>query len=288
MKPSAELIATNRKDSMRRLGSIVNYGLISLACLVFLVPFLWMIATALKPDQEVMHVPLSWIGSSLEWDNYLRAWRAFPFGRFIFNDLFVSILGTLLTLVTSSMAAYAFSRLRFAGRDKIFIVYLATLMIPQQVIVIPMFLLMKYLGWVNTYQALIVPWAFTAFGTFLLRQFFMQIPFEFDEAARIEGSSHFAIYLRVVVPLAKPGFATLGVFTFISYWNNFLWPLIITNNMSLYTLPLGLQMFQGQYGTAWNLLMAAATISVVPALLLYLFAQRYIVLGVTFSGLGGR
>ena len=185
MKPSGEPNAARGKDSMRRLGGIVNYGLISVACLVFLVPFLWMIATALKPDQEVMHVPLSWIGSSLEWDNYVRAWRAFPFGRFIFNDLFVSILGTFLTLVTSSMSAYAFSRLRFAGRDKIFIVYLATLMIPQQVIVIPMFLLMKYLGWVNTYQALIVPWAFTAFGTFLLRQFFMQIPFEFDEAARI-------------------------------------------------------------------------------------------------------
>lgn len=288
MKPSGEMDERNGRTPELKAGSIVNYVLITLVCLVFLVPFLWMFATALKPDQEVMHVPLTWIGSRIEWDNYLRAWQAFPFGRFIANDLLVSVLGTLLTLLTSSMSAYAFSRLRFRGRDKLFIVYLATLMVPQQVIVIPMFLLMKYLGWVNTYQALIVPWAFTAFGTFLLRQFFMQIPFEFDEAARIEGSSHFAIYLRVVVPLAKPGFATLGVFTFINYWNSFLWPLIITNTMSLYTLPLGLQMFQGQYGTAWNLLMAAATISIVPALLLYLFAQRYIVMGVTFSGLGGR
>ncbi|MBZ5752167.1 carbohydrate ABC transporter permease [Metabacillus rhizolycopersici] len=266
--------------------SVLNRSLLALACFSVFMPFLWMIITSLKPDNEVF--TMDWIGSRLAWENYEKAWNFFPFGTFFLNSLIVSILGTLLVLITSSLSGYAFSRLRFRGRDKLFGAYLITLMVPQQVVVVPMFLLMKELGWVNSYWALIIPWAFTAFGTFLLRQFYLTIPFEVDEAARIDGCSHFGVYWRILLPLLKPGLATLAVFTFIGYWNSFLWPLIITNEEALYTLPLGLQMFHGQYSTQWNLLMAASTMATLPSFIVYLIAQRYIVEGISSSGLGGR
>lgn len=272
----------------RAVGKWASFAALVVVSFIILIPFFWMVATSLKPNAEVMHVPLQWFGSRLAFDNYATAMTYLPFGVFVINSVIVSVLGTVLTLFTSSLAAYAFARLRFRGRNKLFVAYLATLMVPQQVIVIPMFLMMNYLGWVNTYQALIIPWAFTAFGTFLLRQFYMSVPYEFDEAARIEGANHFGIYSRIILPMTTAGFATLGVFTFRNYWNNFLWPLIIVNNQSLMTLPLGLGRFQGQFGTQWNLLMAGAAVSVVPALLLYIFAQRYIVAGIQFTGLGGR
>ncbi len=268
-------------------AAVSTAGLV-IVSLIVLAPFLWMVATSLKPSAEVMQVPLRLVGSRLAFENYVTAMTYLPFGRFVINTLMVSALGMLLTLLSSSLAAYGFSRLRFRGRDRIFVAYLATLMVPQQVIVIPMFLLMNAFGWVNTFQALIVPWGFTAFGTFLLRQFYMQVPFDYDEAAKIEGASHFEIYWKVMLPMATAGLATLGVFTFRAYWNSFLWPLIIINKQTLMTLPLGLGRFQGQFGTQWHLLMAGATVSVIPALLLYVFAQRYIVGGVQFSGLGGR
>lgn len=276
------------RSQLRVLTRAAGFLGLVVAAFVVLIPFLWMIATSLKPNDEVLEVPLRWIGTRLAFVNYVTALTYLPFGTFVINSFVVSVLGTLLTLFTSSLAAYAFSRLRFRGRNQLFVAYLATLMVPQQVIVIPMFLLMGYFGWVNTYQALIVPWAFTAFGTFLLRQFYMSVPYEYDEAAKIEGASHFGIYWRIILPMATGGFATLGVFTFQSYWNNFLWPLIIVNKQSLMTLPLGLARFQGQFGTQWNLLMAGAAISVIPGLLLYTFAQRYIVAGLQFTGIGGR
>jgi len=289
MKASGKgAMVADSHSGLQYLGKTLNYIALIAVSILLLVPFLWMIATSLKPNGEVMSVPLRWFGSRIVWNNYAQAMTFLPFGIFIVNSLIVGILGTLLTLLTSSLSAYAFARLRFKIRDKLFLAYLATLMVPQQVVIIPMFLLMNYFGWVNTYQSLIIPWAFTAFGTFLLRQFFMAVPFEFDEAARMEGATHFGIYWRIILPMSKAGLATLAVFTFQTYWNNFLWPLIIVNKQNLMTLPLGLGRFQGQFGTQWNLLMAAATISVIPALLLYIFAQRYIIAGIQFSGLGGR
>ncbi|WP_099352546.1 carbohydrate ABC transporter permease [Fredinandcohnia onubensis] len=266
--------------------SILNRSTLTLVCILVFIPFLWMVVTSLKPDDEVLS--MDWIGSRLAWENYPRALEFFPFGTFFLNSLIVAVVGTFLVLLTSSLAGYAFSRLRFKGRDKIFGAYLITLMVPQQVIVVPLFLLMKEFGWVNSYWALIIPSAFTAFGTFLLRQFYLTIPYEVDEAARIDGCSHFGVYWRILLPLIKPGLATLTVFTFIGYWNAFLWPLIITNDEILYTLPLGLQMFHGQYSTQWNLLMAASTLTTLPSFIVYLIAQRYIVEGISTSGLGGR
>lgn len=271
-----------------RTGLVVNQTLLSLVALLFLAPMIWMVLSALKPGAEVFTTPPKLFGSAIQWSNFTDAWSYLPFGRFILNTLLVSVLGTVITLVTSAMSAYAFARLRFRFREGLFVLYLTTLIVPQEIIVIPMFLIMQRLGWVNTFQALILPWAFTAFGTFLLRQFFLTIPIELEEAAKIDGAGHVRILTAIIVPIAAPAFAVLGVFTFIAYWNSFLWPLIIINDTNHVTVPLGLQLFLGQNGQQWQLLMAAATISMAPTVLLVLALQKYLVRGIALSGLGGR
>jgi multiple sugar transport system permease protein len=193
-----------------------------------------------------------------------------------------------VVLVSSTLAAYAFARLSFPGRDRIFLVYLGTLMIPQEVLVVPMFILMQQLGWVNSYAALVLPWAFTAFGTFLLRQFFLGIPQELEEAAMVDGAGRVRVLVQIIIPIAKPALAVLSVFTFINYWNSFLWPLIIVNTTSRATVPLGLNMFRGQQGSQWHLMMAAAMISMLPSVVMLLLLQRHLVRGIALSGLGGR
>ena len=247
-----------------------------------------MVLSALKSGGEVFTVPPRPFGEKVMFGNFAEAWNYLPFGRFILNTLFVAGVGTLITLAASAMSAYAFARLHFRAREHLFVLYLSTLIVPQEVIVIPMFLVMQELGWVNSYKALILPWAFTAFGTFLLRQFFLTIPIELEEAAKIDGAGHFRILRSIIVPIAAPAFAVLAVFTFISYWNSFLWPLIIVNDTDQMTVPLGLQLFLGQQGQRWELLMAAATISMIPTVLLVLALQKYLVRGIALSGLGGR
>lgn len=271
-----------------RVGSVVNQTLLSLVALLFLAPMIWMVLSALKPGAEVFSTPPKLFGSAIQWSNFRDAWSYLPFGRFILNTLLVAVLGTTITLVTSAMSAYAFARLRFRFREGLFVLYLTTLIVPQEIIVIPMFLIMQRIGWVNSFQALILPWAFTAFGTFLLRQFFLTIPIELEEAAKIDGAGHVRILTQVIAPIAAPAFAVLGVFTFITYWNSFLWPLIIINDTNHVTVPLGLQLFLGQNGQQWQLLMAAATISMAPTVLLVLALQKYLVRGIALSGLGGR
>jgi multiple sugar transport system permease protein len=255
---------------------------------LWLFPFLWMLSTALKPNAEVFQFPPRLLGSSIEWSNFAGAWNFVPFGRFMFNGLFVSLVGTLLVLFTSILSAYAFARLQFWRREQLFLLYLGTLMIPQEVTVVPLFLVMKSLGWVNTYQALILPSAFTAFGTFLLRQFFLTIPRDFEEAARIDGATRWQILWNVIVPMAKPAIAVLALFSFIGYWNNFLWPLIVGNTREMATVPVGLNLFNGQHGTEWNYMMAASTISILPTAILTIALQKYIIEGISISGFGGR
>ena len=270
------------------LGSLTSQaGMILLAAL-WLFPFLWMLSTALKPNAEVFQFPPRLLGSSIEWSNFAGAWNFVPFGRFMFNGLFVSMVGTLLVLFTSILSAYAFARLQFWRREQLFLIYLGTLMIPQEVTVVPLFLLMKSFGWVNTYQALILPSAFTAFGTFLLRQFFLTIPRDFEEAARIDGATRWQILWNVIVPMAKPAIAVLALFSFIGYWNNFLWPLIVGNTREMATVPVGLNLFNGQHGTEWNYMMAASTISILPTAILTIALQKYIIEGISISGFGGR
>jgi multiple sugar transport system permease protein len=272
----------------RNRPAVVSQILLTVVLLIFLTPFVWMLATALKPAAEVFATPPKLFGSEFRFQNFSEAWNYVPFGRYMFNGLFVSVMGTLLVCVTSIFAAYAFARLSFKGREVVFLLYLVTLMVPQEVMIVPMFILMQQFDWVNSYQALILPWAFSAFGTFLLRQFFLNIPRELEEAALVDGANRLRILWQVIVPIARPAIAVLAVFTFINYWNSFLWPLIITNSADKFTVPVGLNGFLGQQGNQWHLLMAAATISMLPTVIVVLLLQRHLVRGIAMSGLGGR
>ena len=272
----------------RRVRSGVSHVLLIIVAIVFLGPLVYAVSTSLKPADEVFTPTPHLFGSEIRWQNYADAFEFAPFGRYFLNSLFVAIAGTLVVVIASSMSAYAFARLKFKGREQLFVLFLGTLMVPQEVLIVPMYWLMQSLGWVDSYWALILPWAFTAFGTFLLRQFFLTVPAELEEAARVDGCGPFGSFLRIMLPLARPAIAVLTVFTFISFWGSFLWPLIIVNDTNQMTVPLGLQLFLGQQGQRWELLMAAATISMVPTVLLVLLLQRYLVRGIALSGLGGR
>ena len=268
---------------------VVSHAALYLVAAVFVAPLVYMLATSLKPAAEVFGSPPRLFGSELRWANYREAFTFLPFGRFVLNGLLVAAIGTLVVLLVSSMSAYAFAKLRWRGRDGVFLVFLATLMIPQEILVVPMFTLMRWLGWVDSYQALIFPWAFTAFGTFLLRQYFRTVPDEINDSARIDGAGLVRVFTHIMLPLARPALAVLAVFTFINYWNSFLWPLIIINSVDQKaTVPLGLQLFFGQQGTQWNLVMAASVISMAPTTLLLLVLQKHLIRGIATGGLGGR
>ena len=269
----------------RRIAS--DAGL-TVAVVLLALPIAWGILTALKPEADAFDASLSSLLHATEFNNFVVAWDYGPFGQFLLNGLVVAVGGTLLTVATCLMAGYAFARLHFRSRDQLFFVYVATLVIPQEVLIVPMYLFMRDLGWINSYQALIVPWAFSAFGVFLMRQFFRTIPLELEDAAKVDGASHFYIFLRVMVPMVRPAMGVLGLFTFISYWNSFLWPLIIINSRSRATVPLGLEYFLSQQGYIWNLLMAGGTIALVPGIILAVVLQRWLSEGVSLSGLGGR
>lgn len=269
--------------------SIASQVVLTLFVIVFMLPLVWMLSASLKPGAEIFSTPPKLVGSQVMWSNYGDIWSYLPFGRYMLNGAIVAVLGTALVVVTSIMSAYAFSRLHFRGREGLFFVFLGTLMVPQEVVIIPMFLFMGLLGWQSSFQALIVPWAFTAFGTFLLRQAMLTVPRELEEAAKIDGANHARILSRVIVPVVRPTIAVLVVFTFINYWNSFLWPLVIVNDEAHTTVPLGLNGFISQGGHQWQYIMAASTISMVPTAGLALLLQRYLVRGISLSsGLGGR
>ena len=266
----------------------LNTAAMAAVALVFTFPFIWMFFSALKPEDEVFSRTPAFIGSEVRWQNFVDAWTLVPFGRFIFNGFFVASLGALLSVVVAVLSAYAFSRLRFRWRDRIFLLYVLTLVLPQEVLVVPLFIMMNALGFVDTYAALIIPFAFTAFGTFLMRQFFLTIPIEYEEAALIDGASRFRTLRSVLLPQLTAPLSVLAVFSFIGYYNSYLWPLIIINTQELATVPLGLSMFTGERGTQWALLMAASTLAVLPSLLIVALLQRQLIKGVALGGFGGR
>jgi multiple sugar transport system permease protein len=272
-----------------KVRSGISHTLLIIVAIVFLGPLLYAVSTSLKPADEVFTPAPHLFGSELRWQNYADAFKFAPFGRYFLNSVFVAVVGTLVVVVASSLSAYAFARLRFAGRDQLFVVFLGTLMVPQEVLIVPMYWLMQSLGWVDSYWALIFPWAFTAFGTFLLRQFFLTVPAELEEAARVDGCGPFGSFFRIMLPLARPALAVLTVFTFISFWGSFLWPLIIINSVEdKGTVPLGLAQFVGQQGTQWNLMMAASVLAMLPTVLLVVLLQKHLVRGLLVTGLGGR
>lgn len=253
-----------------------------------LLPFGWMLATSLKAPPQIFTYPPTLIPNPVMWQNYLDTVQAMPFGRFYLNSLFVAVSVTTIQILTASLAAFAFARLRYWGREILFLVYLATLMIPFQVTMIPNFILVRYLRWYDTFYALIVPTAFSAFAVFLLRQYFLGIPVELDEAARMDGASSLRIWARIIMPLSGPVLAALTIFVFLGSWNDFLWPLVVTNSNDTRTIPVGLASFQGQFNTDWHLLMAGSVIALLPVLLVYVLAQKRFVEGITLSGMGGR
>lgn len=270
------------RSSLRRLCLYLITITLSFGMIV---PFLWMVSTSLTGDQYVLRMPPRFFSSPLTIRTYLQLAELLPIGRMFLNSLFVASAVTIGQLLTSSMAAYAFARIRFRGRGWLFLIYLGTLMIPFQVTITPLFILMRYLGWINTYQGVILPGVFTAFGTFLLRQFFLTIPRELEEAAFMDGATHWTIYWQVILPLSKPALATLGVFAFMSSWNAYLWPLFVLNDSSMMTLPVGLAALHGRWLTRWNLVMAGSVITIIPMLIVYLLAQKHFVRGVAMTGI---
>lgn len=277
-----------KRLSLENLGRAVLFLAILAAAAVMLLPFLWMLSTSFKEPKAVFGLQLQLIPNPIVTDNYKRIFEVLPFGRFYWNSILTSASVTILQLVTCSFAGYAFARLRFPGRDALFLGYLATLMIPGQVTIIPNFILLRMLGWIDTYQALVLPNAFSAFGTFLLRQFFSTLPADLEDAAKIDGCSHFGIYRHVILPLSKPALSSLTVFTWLGQWNSFIWPLIVINSVEMNTLTVGLRTLQGQYNTQWTLLMSGSVLALLPVLILFVMAQRTFISGMTLSGMGGR
>jgi multiple sugar transport system permease protein len=282
------LTAGARRNRRRHLILKIVVNLVFLgAGLIAIGPLLWMIATSLKPENQALNNKF-FLGYPLTWSNYSNALEFFPFIRYFLNDLFVSVAGTAMVIVTSAMAGFAFARVRFRGRDRLFWLYVASLLIPGEVLIVPLFLLMKSLGMYNSYGALILPFGFSAYGVFLMRQFFRTLPQELVEAGRLDGASFPRIFAQIMLPLIKPAAAVLGVFTFIQYWNSFLWVLVATEGNQVATIPLGLSLFQTEFGTYWSYLMAAAVLTALPAGVAIVFVQRYMARGVVFGGLGGR
>jgi ABC-type glycerol-3-phosphate transport system permease component len=273
----------------RRLHRIVVYALLLGLSWIFILPFIWMISTSLKQSQDVFTFPPRFLPTSFEWRNYVRGWTIMPFNTFLVNSLVVTIANVVGNLISCSIVAYGFARLRARGRDFLFLLVLATLMIPREVTIVPTFILFTKLGLVNTLWPLILPaWFGYPFFIFLLRQFFMSIPHDLDEAARIDGASSWKIFTNIILPLSKPALGTVAIFAFIGNWNNLLDPLIYLRSTEKFTLALALNLFRGQHLTQYNLLMAVSIIQLLPILVIFFLAQKFFVRGVALSGMGGR
>lgn len=251
----------NRHPLAHTLSRIGLHAILLTVGTIFMLPFIWSIATSLKPLADLFQVTPSLIPSKVRWENYSDVFNTVPFGRFYVNTIFVTIMRTIGQVFFASLAAFAFSQLRFPGRDVLFFVLLSGLMVPDQVLIIPRYIIMRELGWLDTYEGLIIPLLFSAFGTFLLRQFFLGIPRDFHEAAKLEGANPFQIYWQIYVPLARPALAAFGVLTLQWSWNEFLWALIMTNRTNVQVLSVGIALFQGEHFTNNAILLAAANLA---------------------------
>lgn len=250
-----------------------------------LLPYYLMVITSVKPIREIFTDPFTWFPSRLAWENYVDAWTHAPFARYFLNSTILAVSETSGVLVTSALAGYAFARMKFVGREVLFVLFLGTLMVPGEVQLVPNYITITRLGWLNTYQALIIPWLASVFGIFFMRQFFATIPQELQDAATIDGASHWTFLWRVVVPLSKPAFITVALLTFLGSWNALTWPLIVTNTPNMRPIMVGLLAFSNEWGTQPRLLMAAATFSVAPVLVLFFVLQRYFIAGIARAGM---
>jgi ABC-type glycerol-3-phosphate transport system permease component len=264
----------------------ISHTILIFGALVMIIPFIWMLSTSFKAPGKTFVYPPEWIPRPLVWQNYVEMWSALPFNSFFVNSIKIATFSTIGQLLTCSMGAFAFSILKFKGRDFLFFILIATLMIPYQVTLIPTFILFSKIGWVGTHLPLWVPafWG-GAFGTFLLRQFYLTIPIDLAESARIDGANIFQIFTHIYIPLSKPAMATMGIFTFMWSWNDLLNPLIYVSELKQLTLTVGLSFFQNQYGGKWTLMMAGAVVSILPILLIFFFAQKYFIQGIAMTGI---
>jgi multiple sugar transport system permease protein len=280
---------------------VFSHLVLTAGAVAMLLPFVWMVSTSLKPPEQLFTVPPTWIPRPLQFDTYLKAMSAGNFGRYAFNSLLLAAANMLTNVLLSGLAGYAFARLRFPGRNVLFVLVLATLMVPYQVTIIPLFVIVRHIplvggndilgqggiGWINSYWGLIVPGAVGAFGIFMLRQFFQTLPVELEDAARIDGAGELRIFWQIMLPLAMPAIATLAIFSFQAGWNAFLWPLLITTTDDMRTIQLGLTVFVQQYSTQWGQLMAATVVATLPVIVVFSVGQRLMVRGIAFTGLKG-
>ena len=270
------------------VSRVLMWICIILLCIISLFPFFWMVRSSLMTKTEIFGTPMRWLPETIQWQNYRDALTQVPFARYFLNSLFLVVVNIIGKLLSSSLVAFGFSRIEFRGKNVWFAIVIATMMIPWSVLLIPQFMLWNVVGFYNTYVPLTLPAFFLdGFYIFLLRQFFSTLPRDYDEAAILDGASYFTIYSRIIMPLCKPALMTVCVFTFMNTWNDFIGPMIYLKDPKMSTVSLGLQMFISQYTTEWHLMMAAATVAIVPMIIMFFFAQRYFIEGMTFAGIKG-
>ncbi len=293
MAANTALGAPTRKSRLQEQASshlkvAVIYAILLLGAVLVFFPFAWTISTSLKTEQQTLAYPPTWVPDPVQWENYPEALTARPFGRYYVNTTIITTLSVIGQVLSSAVVAYGFARFRFPGRGFIFLVLLSTLMIPFHMLIIPRFILFKYLGWLDTFLPLIVPNFFGgAFSIFLLRQYFLTIPLDLDEAAKMDGANAFQIFMSIILPLARPALGAVAVFEFVSTWNDFLGPLIYLSSDRNYTVSIGLAAFRNDYFTAWHLFMAASAVAMLAPLIVFFLAQKYFISGVALTGSGG-
>jgi multiple sugar transport system permease protein len=275
------------KTAQKAILSAIIYALLSALAITMVIPFIWMLTGSIKTEAQLFAYPIKLFPENPVWSNYSEVWNRVPYGIFYINTAKIALIATVGQILVCSLGAYALARINFPHRDKIFILFLATMMIPSQVTMIPQYQIMRNLHLVNKHGSLILLRLFSPFGVFMLRQFFLGIPMELTESARIDGCNEFGIYRRIILPLSRPALATLTVFTFMGAWNDFLSPMIYLNDKNLFTLQIGIRYFQQLYGTEYTLVMAATALSLIPVIMVYLFAQRYFIEGIATTGLKG-
>ena len=271
----------------RKITKFILYIiLIGMSC-IMLIPFIWMISSSLKLDKDVFTFPIQWIPQNPRWENYIDIWKRIPLASFVLNTFKITFFVTILQLFTSSFAAYAFAKLHFKGKNVLFLSYIATIAMPWQVYMVPQFMLVRQMGLDNSHVGLILLQAFSAFGVFMMKQFYQGIPDELCEAARVDGMNEYRIYYKIMLPLSKPALATLTIFTFVNTWNDFLAPMIYLRDTQLKTIQIGIRMFITQYGSEYGLIMAASVLSLIPVFIVFLSMQKYFVEGIATSGIKG-
>ncbi|MFE9399093.1 carbohydrate ABC transporter permease [Streptomyces flavidovirens] len=274
-----------RARARRVVGRVLLYAVLTVLSAAILVPFAWMLVSSVKLDAEVFTVPIQWIPRSFHWENYTDIWTEIPMLTYLGNSLFLSVVITFLQVLTGSFAAYGFAKIRFPGRDALFLAYIATIAVPWQAYMVPQYIIMQRLGLVDTHLSLILLQAFGAFGVFLMRQYYLTIPEELSEAARLDGLSEYGIWARIILPLSKPALAGLALLTFVLTWNDYMGPFIYLTDNDLWTVQLGLRSFVGVYDSQYAMIMTGSVLSVLPILLVFLLGQRHFVQGIATSGM---